>query len=94
MRRAVAIVAIALALMGAKLSCQTSSGQPVHTRLKWVEILQGTGWPFVILRPGQQPPAVEIHGKRIPGAWQKRGHTFTGDYVWEWRPGHPNGQGQ
>jgi hypothetical protein len=91
MRRAVAIVAAALAIMGAKLSCATSEGQPVHSRIWWISHLNVTGWPFIILKPGQQPPAVEIHGKKIPGTWQKRGNTYLGDHVWEWRPGHPNG---
>lgn len=92
MRRIVAIVAICLSLMGAKLSCATSEGMPVHTRLWWISHLNVTPWPFIILKPGQQPPPIMLHGKRVPGTWTRKGDTYLGDHVWEWRPGHPNGQ--
>lgn len=93
MRRAVAIAAAMLAIMGAKLSCQTSEGQPVHTRIWWISHLNVTPFPFIILKPGIRPPNVEIRGKVVPGTWTRKGNTYLGDHVWEWRPGHGNGQG-
>jgi hypothetical protein len=92
MRRAIAITVMVLALMGAKLSCQTSTGLPVHTRAHWLQVLIPTGQPVIILRPGVKPPPIMIHGKTIPGTWQHRGNTYIGDHVWTWHPGHPNGQ--
>jgi hypothetical protein len=90
-RKFVAICCMCLSLMGAKLSCATSSGLPVHTRAHWLQQILPTGQVIVILRPGIKPPPVMRRGTVIPGYWTHKGDTYLGSHVWVWSAGYPNG---
>jgi hypothetical protein len=91
-KRVLAVICAAVTIPLGAARCVTGDGLPVHTRTWWLTRAWPPGTSVVILQPGVKPPGVRIDGRPIPGAWTKRGETYIGDHVWEWRPGYPNGQ--